>query len=409
MIDKLVLRCDFAKIPNGFTPLGKQQSFGWPMMRLPELGIPLDKSFDAEGQEINCRHPFESIPSSFEGMAFKVFDHRFDPLDSFYIEIKASPAKIMQGHNVYGSDDIYDCSMHMLELLCNTYPQITELLDHTTWYLAQIDITYSSRARSEEDAKSFINALKNVSYGHTKNRDGVGTTAYFGKKNSRLKKIKVYLKLLEVLETIKKNDTKTDGHLLNELYTPDLLDFANSLIRWEVSLYHRYFERLGLSCYLKDIFKNNTFASEHLKNYWRLATSDLFAALRGQTMKIIKDDDIQKQLRAQFTKYGKKTGKPSTAAADAAFRTFRDIRRDGWEIARSSMVLRTFNRHISMLVDCGLSRAALQNMTGLNDGAQIIPFVRFIQVDFAAQFPENYQQPPPKHVYQPEPCLRLVA
>jgi II/X family phage/plasmid replication protein len=99
MIDKLVLRCDFLRVRGG---LGDDR---WPDFQLAALGIPLEQSIDAEGQVYNTRHPWESIPSSYEGMAFKVFDHRFDPLDKFYIEIKASPAKLMQGHNVYGSSD----------------------------------------------------------------------------------------------------------------------------------------------------------------------------------------------------------------------------------------------------------------------------------------------------------------
>ena len=98
-----------------------------------------------------------------------------------------------------------------------------------------------------------------------------------------------------------------------------------------------------------------------------------------------------------------------TAAADSAFRTYLDIRRDGWLVSRDSMSIRTFDHHVKMLTECGLSRAALQNMDGLNDGAQIIPFVRFIQVDFAAQFPADYVQPASVHIQPVRSPLRLVA
>lgn len=402
MIDKLVLRCDFLKTTflNG--------GFSWANFQLAELCVPLEQSIDSDGTVHNTRHPWESIPSSYESMAFKIFDHRYDPLDRFYIEIKASPAKIMQGHNVYGSDDIYDCSAHLLELLCMTYPQLVERLDHNTWELVQIDLTYSSRAVDDREARLFINALQNVSYGQTKSRTGYDGTAYFGKKNSRLKKIKVYLKSAEVLETVKNNDKRKDGEIYNEVYTPELLEFSKGLIRWEVSLYHRYFERLGISTKLKDIFKNQTLTPAFLQTYWRLATHDLFTALKGQHMKLINDNEIQDALRAKYTKISEKTGKESTALADSAYRTYRDIRRDGWEITQGLMARNTFYTHVKMLTECGLSRAALQNMNGLDDGAQIIPFVRFIEVNFGAQFPEGYQPPQPKHIYQPQQ-LRLVA
>ena len=396
MIDMLVLRCNFSKQANP-NRLGELE---YPMFRLETLGIPLEKFIDKDGEEMAVRHPWERIPSYFEGMAFKVFDHRFDALDCFYIEIKASPAKIMQGHNVFGSSDFYDCSMSMLNLLSDTYPELFALLDHASWSLVQIDITFASRAKDNNEARAFINALQNVSYGHTKSRTGYDGTAYFGKKNSRLKKIKVYHKAAEVIETVKKNVKKSNADELAGIYTKELLNFSAGMIRWEVSLYHRYFERLGITTNLKDIFKTNAFSPTYLQNYWRLATSDLFKALKGQSMKIINDDEIQKALRAKFTKFSLKTGKPSTIFADSVFRTYRDIRRDGWEITKSLMHIRNFQIHIKTLCECGVSRAALQNMTGLDNGAKIIPFVRFIEVDFGAQFPDWYVPPPPKYVYE---------
>lgn len=404
MIDKLVLRCNFKQ-----TIMRQNGDMTWDSFPLASLCIPIEQSIDANGCVFDTRHPWESIPSSYEGMAFKVFDNRRSLFESwFYIEIKASPAKLLLGHNVYGSDDFYNSAFIMIELLCDTYPNLVDYLDPYSWFLAQIDITYSSRAASDREAKLFINALQNVSFGQTKSRTGYDGTAYFGKKNSRLKKIKVYLKSAEVLETVKKNDKRKDGDIYNEVYTPELLEYSQGLIRWEVSLYHRYFERQGISCYLKDLFKNESLASLELMVFWRNATYDLFTALKGQNMKLVNDNEIQNALRAKFSKTSAKTGKTSTALADSAYRTYRDIRRDGWEIAKGSMTKATFNRHIRLLTECGLSRAALQNMNGLDDGAQIIPFVRFIQVDFGAQFPEGYQQPEPKHVYQPK-HLQLVA
>lgn len=402
MIDMLVLRCNFAKEMNSNNELA------WPLFRLGELSIPLEQSIDADGHISNLRHPWEKIPSSYESMAFKVFDHRFDALDSFYIEIKASPAKLMQGHNIFGSSDIYDCCMTLCELLCMTYPQVAERLDHSTWQMAQIDITYSVRAKDQHECKEFINALHCVSYGQTKSRTGYDGTAYFGKKNSRLKKIKVYSKLMETLEVIKKNKTRDDGELMNQVFTPELLNFSNGLIRWEVSLYHRFFERLKISTNLKDIFRNQTFTPERLQNYWKLGTQDLFKSLRGQTMKSINTNEIKQKLRDKFSKTSNKTGKVSTSLADSAFRTYNDLLRDGWLTTFESMARNTFYVHVRMLQEIGLSRAALQNLSGKDSGAIIIPFVRFIEVDFCSQFPENFTLPEPKHVYK-QSQLRLVA
>ena len=408
MIDMLVLRCDFKRIFSN--SVGGLCVPRWPDFPLASLGVPLEQSIDRDGQVFNTRHPWEKIPSSYESMAFKIFDHRYDLLDSFYIEIKASPAKIMQGHNVYGSDDFYDCCFALLELLSMTYPQLVEQLDNFSWRLAQIDITYSFRARDDSEARAFINALHSVSHGQVRPRKGYDGTAYFGVKKSRLKNIKVYLKSSEVLETISHNLKRPDGELLNEVYTPELLAFSEGLIRWEVSLFHRYFERREHSMLLKDIFRHGLFSSKNQQIFWGAATQDLFTALDGQVMKHVNETDLQAALRLKFTK-ATKSGNSSTALADAAFRTYRCICRDGWAVTRDLMALRTFNRHVKMLTESGVSRAALQNMKGLHDGAEVIPFVRFIQVDFCAQYPDWYTPPPPKHVYQPEdkPQLRLVV
>jgi II/X family phage/plasmid replication protein len=104
-------------------------------------------------------------------------------------------------------------------------------------------------------------------------------------------------------------------------------------------------------------------------------------------MKILNNTEIKNQLRNQFSKISEKTGKTSTVAADSAFRTFNDIQRDVWLIVRENMSIRTFDHHVKMLTDCGLSRAALQNMNGKSQGAEIIPFVRFIEIDFCSQAP----------------------
>ena len=46
-------------------------------------------------------HVWSKIPTSHTAMSFKLFHEGFiHP----YVELQCSPAKIMQGHNVYGSD-----------------------------------------------------------------------------------------------------------------------------------------------------------------------------------------------------------------------------------------------------------------------------------------------------------------
>lgn len=103
MIDKLVLQCEFLKV--GYPAR-------YPGFYLAELGVPLEQSINRDGQVFKTRHPWESIPSSYESMAFKIFDNRYDGLDKFYIEIQASPAKLMQGHNKAAVSAVCPISAH---------------------------------------------------------------------------------------------------------------------------------------------------------------------------------------------------------------------------------------------------------------------------------------------------------
>jgi II/X family phage/plasmid replication protein len=229
MIDKLVLRCAFSDQL---------------MLKIESLNIPMEASITAEGEVYDLRHAWERIPSSFAPMAFKVFDFRDSAKEGeAFVEIKASPAKLMQGHNVFGSDDIKLCALSLIELLAETYPLCFSELDQKTWEVVEVDITYFSRLKDQRETHQFINALQNVSSGQTKSRTGYCGTAYFGKKNSRLKSIKVYDKEGEVREYLKKLEKQGDTSDLLRFYTPELIDFTKGMVRWEVTLKKRWFER----------------------------------------------------------------------------------------------------------------------------------------------------------------------
>jgi II/X family phage/plasmid replication protein len=379
MIDKLTLRCQFKTLRD----LGdlKFTNLTYPVFKLEDLKIPLDVSLDKDGDVMNTRHPWESIPSSFEGMAFKVFDFRCTELDKFYIEIKASPAKLMFGHNLFGSSDFEECAMFMINLLCSTYPQLVERLNMRTWFLANVDLTFFSRADTNVEATQFINALSNVSFGQTKSRTGYNGTAYFGQKNSRLKKIKVYAKYAETVEVLKKNPKSAD--VIDE----GLLDWSSGMIRWEVTLTSRYLERLGVKCDFLNLFESNSLTKDKQIELWCNATADLFKSLDGKEMKVMNDKEVKELLRAKFSKIGK-TGKVSYVAADSVFTTYRLLQIDGWEVTKATLSNDKFYRHVRMLTEVGLSRIHLQNLKGM-EKSNVIPFIRFIGVDFGAQLPEG--------------------
>jgi len=387
VIDMLVLRCPIQqKFETTFNDRGIpviteiQREY----LKLSDLKIPLEASLDVDGEQLSTAHRWEKIPSSYAHMAFKVFDFRGSSnkeMQDFYIEIKASPAKLMQGHNLYGIDAIGPGAYFMIELLCNTYPELAEYLEPEYWTVEQVDITYHSWCKTENEALQLVNALQNVSNGQTRARTGYSGTVYFGKSNSRIKKIKVYVKLLEVLNYLATVKRSGDKKGVLQIYTDSLLDWAKGMVRWESSLKTRWFERRGISNNLIELCK--VFDAQA---YWKESTLDIFKALEGKEMRIIKDENIEKQLKDKFPTVTK-SGTITYTKAIGAYRVFRAIKSDGWIEAKRMTPQGTFYRAVEMLHDCGLSKAVLQNLQGDGMKCEVIPFIRYIEINFNEQFP----------------------
>ena len=389
MIDMLVLRCpikqnfEVSYNARGIPVISETTRS---VISLADLKIPLEAALDPDGNQVGLVHKWEKVPSSYANMAFKVFDFRNSTtkdIQDFYIEIKASPAKIMQGHNLYGTDELWPCAEALVHLLIDTYPHLAdEYLDQRYWSVEQVDITFHSWCKTENEALQFVNALQNVSNGQTRARTGYSGTVYFGKANSRIKKIKVYVKLLEVLEFLKTEKRAGDKKNLLQHYTDELLDWAKGMVRWEASLKTRWFERRGISNNLFDLCK--LFDAQR---YWKESTRDIFKALEGKEMRIIKDENIEKQLRDKFPTINARSGKISYGKVNSAYGIYRRIKSEGWVETRKTTNRAAFHNAVEMLHECGLSKALLQNLQGDGLKCEVIPFIRYIEINFNEQFP----------------------
>jgi II/X family phage/plasmid replication protein len=146
-----------------------------------------------------------------------------------------------------------------------------------------------------------------------------------------------------------------------------------------------YEKAVGMKCDFVNLVENDSFTKDKQIELWSNATKSLFKSLEGKEMKVMNDNEVKELLRAKFSKVGK-TGKVSYAAADSAFTTYRLLQIDGWETVKLSLPHNTFYRHIRILTEAGLSRIHLQNLKGM-EKSNVIPFIRFIGVDFGAQLP----------------------
>lgn len=341
--------------------------------------------------------PYDSLPSSYSGLAVKFFDKC--TLTDPYVEIKASPAKLLQGHNVYGGNSVGNAACEMLGILFQSIPELGERLDISLATIGHIDTTFSSTVTNEAIIPKIIDYLSRISNGQTKatKNKKYETTAYFGGETSRLLQLKVYAKYPELLFTIEKLKKQAVAHdakaqmLLDTVYTPELLNYSKRLLRWEARIKSRKLERLGLPTGLFDFIKYQKENPDILTVLWRQAFTPIFDTFKGQAMPYSTDDDLHNLLKDKL-KTITPSGRVSYVKANNVMNFFHLVRDVGLATVKNRYASRTFYDNLKNLTDAGLSKAWLQNLHTKRKG-DIVPLVNFCHVDFAAQFPLGYVPP----------------
>lgn len=404
MLDKLHLFVPFAV--EHITLLGADgASDPVHMVDLHALGVPLQGQISiGEGGQLEAdylRHAWESLSTGFTPLAFKVFHQSLGKRLMPGVELKASPAKLLQGHNVFGPTCIQKGAEVMFKWLAGSYPQLFAKLDIGATQVYALDCTYSSRLPDERTALQVIQALTNVSNGHTKSRgDNYQTSAYWGAKESRLKRLKAYLKHTEYqaqLDELKRagRSDLSAARSARVMSDPRLQEWVRYLLRMEATVMHRWMERRGIPSRLVDLIAHQQQLSTEgrclIQECWTAVTADLFAAFEGSQMRIVDDEKVLAALTEKHTRIGR-NGKPSDAYAKQLFRTFLSIKDYGWDHTKD-LAPRTFYRHVKDIGEAGLSKAQLQKLQDNDRTNNVVPLLRFVSVDFSAQRPDWYVEP----------------
>ncbi len=421
MLDMLVIRLPMKKefvIQRGdlFTVLGDVADYGLSSATRSIKRDPVTK----EVTHGELYHPYEKLPSSYSTMAIKFYDTC--RLCSPYMELKASPAKLLQGHNVFGGESIYNGAAEMLALLEDSYPWFfSECLDIEKADVRQLDTTFHAKLPSQNLVLPTLRFLSSVSNGQrrndTKKRDFINTV-YYGGATSRLVRSKVYAKHNEVLHTVKELQKKADrGCLLSsdalKVYTPELLDYSVGLLRFEHSVMARKLDRLGLPTNLWRLIEYQNSNPDLLKNLWLEGFTPILKALEGEVMSNIDDKKVHKLCREKLFTITK-SGKTSYTKANNAFNFYQLLKMNGFEEVKNRYSNAQFHKNIKSLIDVGFAKADLQNLG--KDRGQVIPFVELVKIDFSSQSPDGYVPPvsghyPDFHHYfrRNQQQLRLVS
>ncbi|MCA4799604.1 phage/plasmid replication protein, II/X family [Acinetobacter towneri] len=148
------------------------------------------------------------------------------------IYISGNPTKFLQGHNLFGSNDLvsimgkfFDELLKREELgLCPDPFQYAAIKDGH-YELTRVDVNETWHLNSQKDVQAWIRAVGETAYlKHRGAGQFSGDTAYFGK-NSRRWALKCYSKGLEIL---------AKGHKLPpELDIPEMREYAQKALRIE--------------------------------------------------------------------------------------------------------------------------------------------------------------------------------
>lgn len=344
-------------------------------------------------------HPYESLPTSFTGMAFKVhLDGYFFP----HVTLKASPAKILQGHNVFGFDDMQLAVEEMLYQLQESYPVVYGLLAIENATIVKMDITYLAQLDNPKQVKTFIDYMSRVSNGHTKptKNKKFETTCYWGGTNSRLIRQKMYSKWEEYqaqLDEYIKKSKQGDAHatkIVQVMSNQKLQDYAKNSIRWECTLMSRWLERNGYPVNVWEFIKLEHRTDKLYPNLWIKGFSKIIDALKGQTMQYVSDEEVLKKLKSVHFKQ-LDNGKISYRKAINLYAFYNQLKAMGYAELKAQKLYgeRRFRQLIADLVLCGFSKSYLQNLHIANNETKVIPMIEFININFGKQVPDWYVKP----------------
>lgn len=341
-------------------------------------------------------HPYDELPSSYTNLVFKFVEHA-NSLKP-HVMLKCSPAKILQGHNVFGSDNIQTAVIEMLGLLATTHPDLYAILDLPSIEVVNIDVTYSAKLDNDRLVCKVLDFLRNVSNGSLRKSKLVyGSTVYWGSPNSKRLARKAYCKSIEYHHQLKKLKQRAKRgeafaqRVIEAMLDERVQDYMIGLLRLECRFKPVWLHENGVSINIWELIQQQKDEPNLLQRIWKKANQPLFSALEGKEMKYSDDENLLEIFKEKLVTVTAK-GKVSYTKANNAFNFYCLLREFGWESVKKRHTEPTFYRNVDNLTKCGFTKAHLQNLHDEQNG-KVIPFIKFVEIDFNNQCPDWWREP----------------
>jgi len=377
-----------------------------------DYGIPaatrhVSKSDDGQTITGDLYHPYESLASDFTDMAMKFYTNTMNTPP--YVEIKASPLKLLQGHNVYGFESIELGADQMLGMLIEAFPNLVPILDFERTEVLHLDTTYLFRLPHQNMVQPVLDYMANLASGHRKARQIKYENYITWGNDGASVRPKAYGKFEEVKSQLNKIQKQADKGCQRSkalvCAMHDALPFANAVLRLEARICKTYMTKNGYPTNLFELIKLQHEQPELLLRLWHVAFDPILDTMKGKYMNFSSDGEILDLLKSKLVTYTK-TGKPSYTKALNAMKFYSLVRQMGLSATQIIYSKAQYHKSLNSLLDCGISLGHLQNLAK-NPNGKVIPFVRLLELKACDQLPTDYQLPVSQ--YSPNRGLHLVA
>lgn len=216
-------------------------------VELPCVHTPIDSGFICKvlpGGELDWQSPCrKSVEGSYRASITVRSIGGAGDGRATHLLLSGNPAKFLQGHNVFGSDDLLPLIYDTFLVICKSLeiePSLEELrqIKQGDYIIKNIDINRSFELPTRADVRAWLRAMEFKSKTRHGRPSSKGGTLYFGKGTSRWK-IKAYCKG-EELEAGKKHG------LPDELQNTPLKSWADNKLRVELTLLKKELQEIGI-------------------------------------------------------------------------------------------------------------------------------------------------------------------
>lgn len=377
-----------------------------------DYGVPaatrhVSKTDDGQTITGDLYHPYEALPSDYTDMAVKFYTNTMNTVP--YVELKASPLKLLQGHNVYGFESIELGAMHMLGMFFEAFPKLSAILDQDKTEVLCLDTTYLFRLPHQNMVQPVLDYMSNLASGHRKARQVKYDNYITWGNDGASVRPKAYGKFEEVKAQLNKVQKQADKGCQRSkslvMAMHDALPFANAVLRLEARITKTYLTKNGYPSNLFQLINLQHEQPELLLRLWHVAFDPILDTMKGKYMNFSTDGEILDLLKSQLVTYTK-TGKPSYTKAMNAMKFYSLVRQMGLQATQKIYSKAQFHKSLNSLLDCGISKSHIQNLAK-NPNGKVIPFVRMFELKMCDQQPADYQIPVSQ--YSPKRGLHLVA